>query len=73
MKSKALTNWFPCKIQPVRSGWYLVKGEGFIDGKIVMRYFDVEKQKWYWVSYKFGFRGAAVSEKTNWCGMKKEK
>ena len=73
MKSKASTDWFPCSIKPVRSGWYLVRGDAFIDGKIVMRYFNVDQQRWFWASYEYGFRPAGIIDRNKWCGMKKEK
>jgi len=72
MESKGLTGWFPCHIKPVRSGWYLVKGNAFLDGKTVMRFFNVEKQQWYWASYEYGFKTAGVRDHEQWCGMKKE-
>jgi len=66
------TLWFPREIKPFRSGWYECLGTWAENKKIVMRFFDVEKQQWFWTSKAYGFHEAAFGSNDMWRGLTKE-
>jgi hypothetical protein len=73
MKSKIKTSWFPSQIRPVRSGWYECYGDWYEHKKIVKRFFDVEKGRWFWNSPEHGFHSAGFASTDLWRGLLKGK
>jgi len=69
-----VTNWFPADIKPVRTGWYEALGwwRENAGQSIVKRFFDVEKQKWFWNSPDKGFHPAGFSNDDKWRGLAKK-
>ena len=65
-----LTPWFPASIDPLRPGWYMVKGE-FVEGALAMRFWN--GKTWLWRHVNTGeLCYAAVRENEAWAGLAEE-
>jgi hypothetical protein len=71
-----MTDWFPRDANPVRSGWYEVKGDFVqnktginINHKTTYRFFVVDLNTWFWEHPKYGFIRAGFNYLDQWRGL----